>query len=408
MKVPYLNSNYNALGNESRYFVLTGGRGSGKSFAATVFLVLLTYERGHKILFTRYTMTSAGSSIIPEFIEKLEMMEVIEDFRITKDEITNIKTGSSIIFKGIKTASGNQTAALKSLNGVTTFVLDEAEELIDEDVFDKIDQSVRVKTKPNRVILILNPTTKEHWIYQRFYQNQGIMDMYNGIKANVTYIHTTYKDNVNAEGVSNLSASFLEQIDQIRINRPEKYEHQILGGWLNRAEGVVFTNWRLGMFDDSFDIIYGQDYGFANDPTVLVKLSIDKRNRRIFVKEMYGKQAMSTSEIASMNIRYAGPDLIIADSAEPRLIHEVRLKGSNVKPTIKKSGSILSGISLLQDFDLVIDPESVEIIKEMNNYVWSDSGKQRPVDKWNHRIDAIRYAAQYALANFSRGAYVIR
>jgi len=183
MKVPYLNSNYNALGNESRYFVLTGGRGSGKSFAATVFLVLLTYERGHKILFTRYTMTSAGSSIIPEFIEKLEMMEVIEDFRITKDEITNIKTGSSIIFKGIKTASGNQTAALKSLNGVTTFVLDEAEELIDEDVFDKIDQSVRVKTKPNRVILILNPTTKEHWIYQRFYQNQGIMGMYNGIKA---------------------------------------------------------------------------------------------------------------------------------------------------------------------------------------------------------------------------------
>lgn len=330
-------------------------------------------------------------------------MEVVEDFRITKDEITNIKTGSSIIFKGIKTASGNQTAALKSLNGITTFVLDEAEELVDEDVFDKIDQSVRVKTKPNRVILVLNPATKEHWIYQRFYQNQGIMDMYNGSKGNVTYIHTTYKDNEQ-----NLSESFLTQIQEIRKHRPEKYEHQILGGWLSRAEGVVFTNWRLGMFDDSFDIIYGQDFGFASDPTVLVKLSVDKRNRRIFIKEMYGKQAMSTSEIASMNIRYAGPELIIADSSEPRLIHEVRLKGSNVKPTVKRSGSILSGIGLLQDFDLIIDPESIEIVKELNNYVWSDSGKQRPVDKWNHRIDAIRYAAQYALANFSRGAYVIR
>ena len=403
MKIPAMHEKYNSFGNDTRYFVLTGGRGSGKSFAATVFLVLLTYERGHKILFTRYTMTSASSSIIPEFIEKLELMDVIEDFRITKDEITNIKTGSSILFKGIKTASGNQTAALKSLNAITTFVLDEAEELIDEDVFDKIDQSVRVKDKPNRVMLILNPTTKEHWIYGRFYENRGIPDKFNGIKDNVTFIHTTYIDNIK-----NLSESFLIQIDDIRKRRPEKYEHQILGGWLNRAEGVIFTNWRLGQFNDAYDILYGQDFGFSVDPTVLVKLSVDRKGRRIFIKEMYGKSGMSTTEIASWNTRYAGPELIICDSAEPRLISEVRLRGCNLKPTVKKAGSILSGIGLLQDFDLIIDPDSPEIVKELNNYVWSDTGKQRPVDRWNHRIDAIRYAAQYALVNFTRGSYVVR
>ena len=87
MKPPKLNSKYQAFGNQSRYFLVTGGRGSGKSFAVNVFLLLLTYERGHKILFTRYTMVSAASSIIPEFIEKLELMGVVEDFRITKDEI---------------------------------------------------------------------------------------------------------------------------------------------------------------------------------------------------------------------------------------------------------------------------------------------------------------------------------
>jgi len=403
MKIPAMHEKYNSFGNDTRYFVLTGGRGSGKSFAATVFLVLLTYERGHKILFTRYTMTSASSSIIPEFIEKLELMDVVEDFRITKDEITNIKTGSSILFKGIKTASGNQTAALKSLNAITTFVLDEAEELIDEDVFDKIDQSVRVKDKPNRVMLILNPTTKEHWIYGRFYENRGIPDKFNGIKDNVTFIHTTYIDNIK-----NLSESFLTQIEDIRTRRPEKYEHQILGGWLNRAEGVIFTNWRLGQFNDAYDILYGQDFGFSVDPTVLVKLSVDRKGRRIFIKEMYGKSGMSTTEIASWNTRYAGPELIICDSAEPRLISEVRLRGCNLKPTVKKAGSILSGIGLLQDFDLIIDPDSPEIVKELNNYVWSDTGKQRPVDRWNHRIDAIRYAAQYALVNFTRGSYVVR
>ncbi len=106
-------------------------RGSGKSFGVAVFLLNLTYERGHKVLFSRYTMLSAQTSIIPEFIEKIEMMGVSEQFRITKDEIINLTTGSSIMFKGIRTSSGNQTAALKSLNGVTTFVLDEAEELVD-------------------------------------------------------------------------------------------------------------------------------------------------------------------------------------------------------------------------------------------------------------------------------------
>ena len=109
-------------------------------------------------------MSSANTSIIPEFVEKIDMMGVNAHFRITKDEITNLQTGSSIIFKGIRTSSGNQTAALKSLNGITTFVVDEAEELDDESTFDKIDFSIRSLNKQNRVILILNPTTKEHWI----------------------------------------------------------------------------------------------------------------------------------------------------------------------------------------------------------------------------------------------------
>ena len=95
---------------------------------------MLTFEAGHTILFTRYTLTSAYISIIPEFIEKLEQFgsDVIQHFHITKDEIINKQTGSKIIFRGIKTSSGDQTANLKSLQGITTWVVDEAEELTDE------------------------------------------------------------------------------------------------------------------------------------------------------------------------------------------------------------------------------------------------------------------------------------
>ena len=401
MKKPVLNNKYNALGNDTRYFVITGGRGSGKSFAITTFLAFLTFEQGHKILFTRYTMISAANSIIPEFLEKLQLYDILDHFRITKDEILNISTGSSILFKGIRTSAGNQTAALKSISGITTWVLDEAEELIKEEDFDKIDQSVRAKNKPNRVIMVLNPATKEHWLYQRFFAAKGVNAGHNGWKDNVTYIHTTFKDNID-----NLSESFLLQLEDIRRRRPDRYNHQILGGWLDKAEGVVFSNWKIGPFNNNADYIFGQDFGFSVDPTTLIKVAINKDRKLMWVKTMYAKPGLSTKEIGELNRRYAGEDLIICDNAEPRLISELQ-EYCNLKPTIKRSGSILTGIALVQDFDLVIDADSVELIKELNNYVWHERN-ERPVDKWNHQLDALRYSAQYFLANANKGVYVIR
>lgn len=401
MKKPVLNNKYNALGNDTRYFVITGGRGSGKSFAITTFLAFLTFEQGHKILFTRYTMISAANSIIPEFLEKLQLYDIVEHFRITKDEILNISTGSSILFKGIRTSAGNQTAALKSISGITTWVLDEAEELIKEEDFDKIDQSVRAKNKPNRVIMVLNPATKEHWLYQRFFIGKAVNAGYNGMKDIVTYIHTTFKDNIE-----NLSDSFLLQLEDIRRRRPDRYNHQILGGWLDKAEGVVFNNWKVGPFNDSAEFIFGQDFGFSVDPTTLIKVAIDRDRKRMWIKTMFAKPGLSTKDIGELNRRYAEDNLIICDNAEPRLISELQ-EYCNLKPTIKRKGSILSGIALVQDYDLIIDADSIELIKELNNYVWHERN-EKPVDKWNHQLDALRYSAQYFLANANKGVYVIR
>jgi phage terminase large subunit len=388
--------------DKSRYFVVTGGRGSGKSFGVNVFLLNLTYESGHKVLFTRFTLTSAAASIIPEFIEKIELMGVENDFRITKDEIINLTTGSSIIFKGIRTSSGNQTAALKSLSGVTTFVLDEAEELVDEDTFSKIDFSIRSNTKSNRVILILNPTTKEHWIYQRFFMYPNVKSGINGSKGDVTYIHTTFEDNK-----ANLSKSYLEQLYDLKRRDIVKFEHQILGGWLNKAEGTIITNWKVGHFVQTELMCYGQDFGFSTDITSLVKVSVDKDTRSVYVKQIYGKTNLSTSDIAYRNKKECGTDLIICDSAEPRLISELKNMGLNIRPTIKKKGSILSGIALMQDYQIIVDRESNGIIREINNYVWHERN-QRPVDKFNHYIDAIRYSLMYLLQGVNSGKYVIR
>ena len=389
--------------SNNRYYVVTGGRGSGKSYSVNTFLLLLTYEKNEIILFTRFTLTSAHVSIIPEFLDKIETANLSNDFYITKDEIVNKTTGSKIIFKGIKTSSGNQTANLKSLAGITCFVLDEAEELTDEDIFDKIDFSIRSKLKQNRVILVLNPATKESWIYQRFFESKGIEAGSNVIKGDTTYIHTTYLDNLK-----NLSESFLTQIETIKERRPDKYKHQILGGWLDKAEGVIFTNWNIGKFKDLGSVVYGQDFGFSNDPTTLVATSIDAQNKIIYLKLHLYQTGLTTSDIYRLNKSIAGDNLIVADSAEPRLINELRDKGLNILEAVKGQGSVTHGITLLQDYDLIIDEDSVDLIKELNNYSWLERKSKTPQDKYNHAIDAIRYAVGYQLDNPFHKQYHIR
>ena len=122
---------------------------------------------------------------------------------------------------------------------------------------------------------------------------------------------------------------------------------------------------------------------------------------------MYGKINLSTSEILYKNKTLAGIDLIICDNSEPRLIQELKNGGCNIKPTIKRAGSILSGIALMQDYKIVVDRESVGIIREINNYIWAEKG-EKPIDKFNHYIDAIRYAMMYLLQGLNSGKYVIR
>jgi phage terminase large subunit len=397
-----LNIKYNLLGSESRYFVITGGRGSGKSYSLNSFLLGLTYESGHVILFTRYTLTSANVSIIPEFINKIETADLSNDFYITKDEIVNRITGSKILFKGIKTSSGTQTASLKSLAGVTTWVLDEAEELTDEETFEKIDFSIRTKGIQNRVLLVLNPATKEHFIYKKFFEDKGVQAGSNIIKGDTTYVHTTYLDNLE-----NLSESFISQIENIRIRRPEKFKHQILGGWLDKAEGVIFTNWTIGKYEQIGSTLFGQDFGFSNDPTTLVECNIDTSNKRIYVNERYFLQALTTSQIYNLNRQHCIDSLIVADSAEPRLISELQSSGLNIVPAIKGQGSVTFGIALLQDYDLIISPESINLIKELNNYCWLEKKSNTPIDNHNHLLDALRYAVGYQLENPNKGNYFI-
>ena len=395
MKEITLASKWKALwASNSRYFVCTGGRGSGKSFAVTYFLIdLIRSESGHVVLFSRKTMTSARSSIIPVFLEMLELIGIENEFEITAYEIIHKESGSKIWFKGLQSGSKDNTANLKSMP-ITTWVLDEAEELTDLELFRKVDLSIRTKGRDNRIILILNPTTKEHFIYKRFFVENGINASENTTQGNTTAIHTTYLDNIE-----NCSKSFLDEIEWIKANKPEEYKHVILGGWREAAEGVIFTNWETGEFQDIGPSYYGLDFGFK-DPDAMVEVKIDSNNRIMYVRELIYANGLSTSDLKRLiQTHVTNNDMVIADSANPKTIMELQQSGFNVLPSVKGADSVRAGIRVLQDYKMIVSPTSTNLVTELNNYVWHDTRSETPVDDYNHLLDALRYATRHLSLN---------
>lgn len=370
-----------------RYFIITGGRFSSKSYSTSTAVCTHVNNENRKAIYTRYTLTSAKDSIIPEFIEKIDLLGLSDWYESKVDRIVGVGN-REVVFKGLKTSSGNQTAKLKSLKGFSIFVLDEAEEENDEVSFDKINLSIREKGVSNIVILILNPTTTEHWIYKRFFEQMGVEPGSNLVKDNVCYIHTTYLD-----AIDHIPEDYLREIQLLEKNNIDKYKHIILGGWLNAAEGAIFTNWEFGDFDDSLPYGYGLDFGFFPDPDAMAKVAIDNKRKIIYCDEIFKLNTAGLDQLhgaIKYNVDVNKP--IIADCAEPRLISDLRIRGvSGIDEVKKGAGSVLAGIKIMQDFKIVITPKSKNIALELNNYVWNDKKNSVPIDAYNHFMDAIRY-----------------
>lgn len=406
--------------NTSKLITLvTGGRASGKSYSVANFIKRLSFERGRKILFTRYTLKSANISIIPEFKEKIELEGLQQYFRITKDKIINTFSGSEIIFSGIKTSSGNQTAKLKSIQGLTDFICDEAEEWQSEKDYDQLLLSIRKEGLQLRVIVIMNPTSAEHFVYKKYIEQTHRLQVIDGVEvqmsthADVLHIHSTYLD-----AQAFLSPQFMEQIEHLRalsfqaagiaegadvsqltaeqrhaLNKTP-YATKIIGRWADVSEGVIFTNWETGAFDNSLPYGYGQDFGFSIDPDTLVKVAVDKKLKRVYIHECYyNNKQLSSEELYQVDSSLidAPNALIVADSAEPRLIEDLRRKGLNIRACEKGAGSVSAGISRLLEYTLVVTPQSYNVMRELKNYAWNDRKAGVPQDNNNHAIDAIRY-----------------
>lgn len=225
--------------------ILTGGRGSSKSYNVSLLALIGVVQKSWKVLFSRFTNTSIGDSIKLEVSDKIELLNFesyVEDIR---NRISSKKNDGFISFKGIKTGSKGQTANLKSLSGFNIFVVDEAEEIPDYETFKKVFYSIRSVDRRNLSILILNPTFKKHWIFKKYFQDK-VKDGFCGVHENVLYIHSSYLD-VNPDYIP---ANIRRDYERLKEEDEQTYNNVVLGGWLNALEGMLFNEPDLNFYNE--------------------------------------------------------------------------------------------------------------------------------------------------------------
>ncbi len=368
----------------NRYEVYFGGGGSGKSYGAVSKIILKSCSFVRKVLFIRKVKNSMVHSIYSLAKEILSSIfcDIDMSFTENKTDFTiTLSNGSVFIFRGLDDAE-----KLKSINGITDIVIEEATEISFED-FTQLDIRLRPSEKFPQIFLMFNPVSKTNWCYKHWFLKKH---------DDALVIHTTYKDN------KFLSDEYRKTLENLIYSNPNYYKIYCLGQFAT-LDKLVFDNFECRDIDEdlsSYKEFVGLDFGYVNDPTAIVygRYSGDI----IYIlKEFYQKGLLNSDiykEICKMNFKNY---LIIADSAEKKSIDELRKMGLNIKPSKKGNGSILDDINFLLAKKIVISKKCRQTLEEFENYTWKKDKvtgfyENIPNDKDNHLIDALRYGLQGA------------
>ena len=395
--------------------IMTGGRYSGKSFIANIALANAMGFNGHKILNARYTMVSAEKSIIPDFKDKLDMLGLTDFYTINKKDISSNFDKSKMWFSGMKAGSNTQDSALKSLSDISLFYVEEASEIPTFEEWEKVDLSVRADNVQAFSMLVLNPTTTNHWIYKKFFKEKKVTAGFNGVVDGVLYIHSTWLDLEEDMIVKKHLPKFksdhkfyiennIEDLTGKELGRFVRYRDIILGGWRNSVENVIFENWETfteWRNDKPRYHTLGLDFGFK-DPNAIVETKVYED--AIYVRQHLFKPDVSNQDLANkikqIELEHNGGKNMytIADSARPEIIKELQKLGCAVVKCKKGAGSIESGIQKINSMNLFVYKDSLDLINELNHYHYVEKinilGERKivPVDEYNHLIDSLRYS----------------
>jgi phage terminase large subunit len=236
-----------------------------------------------------------------------------------------------------------------------------------------------------QVIIDFNPSA-EFWAHKKLQEAHWVITSF----RDNAFISPTVKERI---------LSYEPTPENIERGTADKYRWDVYGlGKVGRLEGLVLPNWERGKFPDEFKWrIYGLDFGYTNDPTALVEIRLHRGN--LHVREHIYRSGLTNQDI-SREMERIGIDrneLIIADSAEPKSIEEIRRMGWNIRGAVKGKDSVNQGIDILKRYKVLVEGEN--IAKELNSYIWAKDRNgnllNKPIDSFNHAIDAMRYAVSY-------------
>lgn len=393
---------------QARYIDLWGGRARGGSHTGTAyFLFLLTRPSYFRGCFLRAVLGDVRGSLWQDLKDRIEESGIPEDeFHINESlmTITYLPTGNSIISKGFKKSSGSQSAKLKSLAGMTHVLIEECEE-VDEEDFNKLDDSLRTSKVDNiQILRLFNPPGKNHWLIKRFYnvEPSGHEGWYRAVPKAIPgflSIHSTYIDNKKNLNESTIRKYQAYGDPESPGYNPDFYYRDVLGLVSEGKKGRIITRAypiTLEHFRSlPYPSFYGLDFGYSTDPVALTELKY--HNGRGYAHQVIYQPGLTDDDLVALMLA-RGVDrrtIIRADSAEPKSIETIRRKGFNIKPARKGPDSIKNGIKLLQGMDLFVTETSTDTWTEIEEYSWElDTQKNptdTPIDKFNHAIDSMRY-----------------
>ena len=396
-----VNKNYKPLFTEDyRYAILMGGRAGARSHSASQFaLANLLSDNYFRCAIMRYVSRDVRKSIFQDILDRAEEQGVIDKLNI-KTNTMEIEYGSNKIKgMGFKKQSSGQTAKLKSIANYNCAIIEEGDEVAEED-FMQLDDSIRTEKGKVKIIMMLNPPKKDHWVIERWFDLKQPNEVPEGyylpiLKEDIDdtlYIRTTYEDNI-----TNLNEKTVQNYERYKKTNPQHYYNMIRGYVTEGQRGRIFDDWEQisnKEFEDlPYNSIYGLDFGFTNDPTALLEIKI--HNEKIWCRELIYETGLTNQMIAQRINDYDIDGRIYADSAEPKSIAEIRKHGINITGADKGKDSIRAGIDFLKSKKIHITSDSENLKKENREYRWAldinKNPKNKPKDEMNHLIDALRY-----------------
>lgn len=370
---------------DKKNFVFQGGQGAGKTYSILAMIIDLALWQKMEIIIASEELTKMRRTVIKDFVAILSKVGRFDSNSFRMGTEYTFGNGSVISFIGL-----DKDDVGKGLRCDILYI-NEA----NKTSYDKVHELI---SRAKRRIFDYNPNTI-FWVDEYF---KGREDTHLEI--------LTFQDN------EALSDSERETILDYKVRgfinpNLENYdtEHNIKSEfWANKwrvyglgltgkIDGLIYTDWKIGKFDETLPYRFGLDFGFSNDPDAMVKLAVDEKRSIIYLEEKMYQNGQSTDQLISRLKTIVKPnELILADSAEPRLINDMR-KHFNIQPT--KKWKIVERIKKMQSYQLVVTPNSKNLITELENYTWHDKKSETPIDAFNHLLDSAGYSLT-GMSNF--------